>query len=169
MEKDEINKVMKGNEINPEIKQKKYKEDKEKEKEKEKDKSDSRNSRSNLSYNNINENNENLFSDGSSIQSNSDSYKKKKSKSRSRSISRSRSPNIKRKYDNNKEENFIMRNGCCKDCMRAFSKNGKSCLCQVPKNERKIIMSENGCNICGCHGKKNKNKNKNKITLIINI
>ena len=48
--------------------------------------------------------------------------------------------------------NFIMKNGCCKECMRAFSKNGKSCLCQVPKSERKNTLPEKGCNFCGCHG-----------------
>ena len=47
---------------------------------------------------------------------------------------------------------FIMKNGCCKECMRAFSKNGKSCLCQVPKSERKNTLPEKGCNFCGCHG-----------------
>ena len=36
--------------------------------------------------------------------------------------------------------------------MRAFSKNGKSCLCQVPKSERKNTLPEKGCNFCGCHG-----------------
>ena len=45
-----------------------------------------------------------------------------------------------------------MKNGCCKECMRAFSKNGKSCLCQVPKSERKNTLPEKGCNFCGCHG-----------------
>ena len=24
---------------------------------------------------------------------------------------------------------FIMKNGCCRECMKAFSKTGKSCLC----------------------------------------
>jgi hypothetical protein len=36
--------------------------------------------------------------------------------------------------------------------MKAFSKNGKSCLCQVPKRERKFHLSENGCSYCGCKG-----------------
>lgn len=45
-----------------------------------------------------------------------------------------------------------MKNGCCRDCMRAFSKTGKSCLCQVPKFERKYTLPDNGCNFCGCHG-----------------
>jgi hypothetical protein len=36
--------------------------------------------------------------------------------------------------------------------MKAFSKNGKSCLCQVPRRERKFILPETGCNYCGCHG-----------------
>lgn len=30
-----------------------------------------------------------------------------------------------------------MYNGCCKKCMKAFSKTGKSCLCQVPHRDRK--------------------------------
>ena len=36
--------------------------------------------------------------------------------------------------------------------MGNFSKNGKSCLCQVPRRERKFILPETGCNYCGCHG-----------------
>ena len=53
---------------------------------------------------------------------------------------------------NNNSNTFVMKNGCCRDCMKAFSKNGKSCLCQVPKRERKYFLSENGCNYCGCKG-----------------
>jgi hypothetical protein len=37
--------------------------------------------------------------------------------------------------------------------MRAFSKTGKSCLCQVPKFERKYTLPDKGCNFCGCKGK----------------
>ena len=69
------------------------------------------------------------------------------SHSRSRSQSRESSP-----YFSNYPSKFIMKNGCCKECMRAFSKTGKSCLCQVPKSERKYTLSEKGCNFCGCHG-----------------
>ena len=36
--------------------------------------------------------------------------------------------------------------------MKAFSKTGKSCLCQVPKAVRKFELPSNGCNICGCNG-----------------
>ena len=54
--------------------------------------------------------------------------------------------------DINNSNNFIMKNGCCRDCMKAFSKNGKSCLCQVPRKERKYHLPENGCNYCGCKG-----------------
>jgi hypothetical protein len=32
-----------------------------------------------------------------------------------------------------KKTQFVMKNGCCMECMKAFSKSGKSCLCQVPK------------------------------------
>ena len=53
---------------------------------------------------------------------------------------------------NNNNNTFIMKNGCCRSCMKAFSKNGKSCLCQVPRRERKFILPETGCNYCGCHG-----------------
>jgi hypothetical protein len=53
---------------------------------------------------------------------------------------------------NNSNNNFVMRNGCCRNCMKAFSKNGKSCLCQVPKKERKYHLPEKGCNYCGCKG-----------------
>lgn len=47
---------------------------------------------------------------------------------------------------------FVMKNGCCRDCMRAFSKSGKSCLCQVPRIERKYQLPEKGCHFCKCRG-----------------
>jgi hypothetical protein len=81
---------------------------------------------------------ENLFSDISS-----QSY-------RSRSRSRDNSERYERVNEDDKR--FIMKNGCCRDCMRAFSKSGKSCLCQVPKYERKFTLPDKGCNFCGCHG-----------------
>jgi len=34
-----------------------------------------------------------------------------------------------RKTSQGNDDGFIMRNGCCRECMKAFSKNGKSCLC----------------------------------------
>jgi hypothetical protein len=79
-----------------------------------------------------------------------------------KSISRSRSPRSshKEKYEKRnetEEKKFVMKNGCCRDCMRAFSKTGKSCLCQVPKFERKYTLSEKGCNYCCCHGMLNIN------------
>jgi hypothetical protein len=36
--------------------------------------------------------------------------------------------------------------------MKAFSKSGKSCLCQVPKEVRKTALPEEGCKICFCTG-----------------
>jgi hypothetical protein len=71
--------------------------------------------------------------------------------------SRSRSRDNSERYDRSTEDDkrFIMKNGCCRDCMRAFSKSGKSCLCQVPKYERKFTLPEKGCNFCGCHGNNN--------------
>ena len=90
-----------------------------------------------------------LFSDDSES-----NYKESKSRSISKEKERDRDE---KKYKNeksedNEEKHFIMKNGCCRDCMRAFSKTGKSCLCQVPKDERKYILAEKGCNFCGCHG-----------------
>jgi hypothetical protein len=80
------------------------------------------------------------------------------SKSRYRDRSISSSPDAspskygRDKRDDSEEKRFIMKNGCCRECMRAFSKTGKSCLCQVPKFERKYTLSDKGCNFCGCHG-----------------
>lgn len=84
------------------------------------------------------------------------------SKSASRSISpqqnfiNNENPEINNLKDDNAEHNtftkFIMKNGCCRECMKAFSKNGKSCLCQVPHKERKFQLPENGCVYCGCKG-----------------
>jgi len=51
-----------------------------------------------------------------------------------------------------KDKSFIMRNGCCKECMKAFSKSGKSCLCQVPRLQRRATLPSNGCKFCGCKG-----------------
>ncbi len=110
-----------------------------------------------------NDNDENLFSDLSSqnslkhsSRSHSRSPVADNKRKRNRGISRSRSPRIKRlKFEDDKEDsaNFVMKNGCCRECMRAFSKSGKSCLCQVPKYERKYTLADNGCNFCGCNGK----------------
>lgn len=58
---------------------------------------------------------------------------------------------FKKRSENIKKKETI-RNGCCRDCMKAFNKQGKSCLCQVPKKERKHSLNEKGCNFCGCFG-----------------
>jgi hypothetical protein len=50
------------------------------------------------------------------------------------------------------EEKFDPKNGCCRKCMKAFSKTGKSCLCQVPKEVRKTKLPLEGCKICSCKG-----------------
>ena len=59
---------------------------------------------------------------------------------------------------------FVMKNGCCRECMRAFSKTGKvslpisltvfvqSCICQVPRAQRRTQLPENGCKYCLCKG-----------------
>ena len=36
--------------------------------------------------------------------------------------------------------------------MKAFSKNGKSCLCQVPRLQRRATLPCSGCKFCGCKG-----------------
>ena len=36
--------------------------------------------------------------------------------------------------------------------MKAFSKSGKSCICQVPDDVRKTKLAIGGCKICGCTG-----------------
>eukprot|EP01017_Pseudomicrothorax_dubius_P047179 TRINITY_DN8429_c0_g1_i2.p1 TRINITY_DN8429_c0_g1~~TRINITY_DN8429_c0_g1_i2.p1 ORF type:complete len:379 (-),score=48.09 TRINITY_DN8429_c0_g1_i2:129-1265(-) len=43
-------------------------------------------------------------------------------------------------------------NGCCRRCIKAFSKSGRACLCQVPKAVRKVRLPDSGCKFCGCHG-----------------
>eukprot|EP01117_Protostelium_nocturnum_P013623 TRINITY_DN50_c0_g1_i3.p1 TRINITY_DN50_c0_g1~~TRINITY_DN50_c0_g1_i3.p1 ORF type:complete len:218 (-),score=86.26 TRINITY_DN50_c0_g1_i3:115-768(-) len=45
-----------------------------------------------------------------------------------------------------------LKNGCCKQCMRAFSENGRACLCQVPARVRNSVIPEGGCKVCACHG-----------------
>jgi hypothetical protein len=36
--------------------------------------------------------------------------------------------------------------------MKAFSKNGKSCLCQVPRLQRRATLPASGCKFCECKG-----------------
>jgi len=36
--------------------------------------------------------------------------------------------------------------------MKAFSKLGKACLCQVPKAQRRTQLPIHGCKYCGCGG-----------------
>jgi hypothetical protein len=45
-----------------------------------------------------------------------------------------------------------MRNGCCRECMKAFSSNGKACICQVPSSVRRRKLPDTGCIFCGCFG-----------------
>ena len=108
------------------------------------------------------------------ILSNSFSKSAPSSKSRSRSKSNSKTKNqhqdlpkekkfgnkfqeygarkMRSKIKNNNNAYFDMKNGCCRKCMKAFSSNGRSCLCQVPRRERRLKLQEEGCNFCGCHG-----------------
>jgi hypothetical protein len=88
-------------------------------------------------------------------------------------FSRSRS-NSYNNNNNKKSEgkSFVIKNGCCKECMKAFSKTGKSCLCQVPRRERKFSLSEKGCNFCGCKGCNpidvNKEKRREEKNILMN-
>jgi len=50
------------------------------------------------------------------------------------------------------QQKFVNKNGCCVQCMKAFSKSGKSCLCQVPKNQRRTALPPSGCKYCNCKG-----------------
>ena len=52
----------------------------------------------------------------------------------------------------NKMGELKLKNGCCRNCMKAFSKLGKSCLCQVPRLQRRATLPINGCKFCGCRG-----------------
>ena len=36
--------------------------------------------------------------------------------------------------------------------MKAFSKQGKACLCQVPRSQRRTQLPSHGCKYCSCHG-----------------
>lgn len=45
-----------------------------------------------------------------------------------------------------------LKNGCCRQCMKAFSETKKACLCQVPMDVRLGHLPESGCRVCGCHG-----------------
>jgi len=51
-----------------------------------------------------------------------------------------------------KHNRFVIKNGCCRECMKAFSKQGKACLCQVPRGQRRTGLPPHGCKYCGCHG-----------------
>jgi hypothetical protein len=88
---------------------------------------------------------ESLFSDRSSP-------RVYRSRSRSREDKQDRNEFRSKDKRDRDDMEFIIKNGCCRECMRAFSKTGKSCLCQVPKFERKYTLPDKGCNFCGCKG-----------------
>ena len=143
--------------------------------------SDNNNENNNLGMNNINEKNGNEEQNVSRSMSSKSNISRSRSRSQSEKNSRNSDQNKnfdnqnqdkgnknngnkfknfknrrQRNTNSNNQSNnstpFIMKNGCCRSCMKAFSKNGKSCLCQVPRRERKFILPETGCNYCGCHG-----------------
>ncbi len=46
-----------------------------------------------------------------------------------------------------------MSKACCEACKRRDKNNGKSCVCVVPANQRKVNLKEmGGCRTCGCNG-----------------
>jgi len=59
-----------------------------------------------------------------------------------------------------KTDNEEMRNGCCKECMKAFSSKGKACICQVPSSVRRRKLPDGGCLFCGCDGCNPEDKQK---------
>jgi hypothetical protein len=69
-------------------------------------------------------------------------------------VSRGEDPEYKPTEKNTTDsgENFQARNGCCRKCMKAFSKTNKACLCQVPRVVRKNELPALGCKYCGCGG-----------------
>lgn len=48
--------------------------------------------------------------------------------------------------DNGNE--FKIKNGCCRECMKAFSSLKKACLCQVPLKQRRTQLPQSGCKYC---------------------
>ncbi|CAK84889.1 unnamed protein product (macronuclear) [Paramecium tetraurelia] len=92
---------------------------------------------------------------GCSIEDEKKKQKKIKKKRKSSSVSSS-----------DESSEFKTVNGCCKKCMKAFSKMGKeakSCLCQVPRAVRKKPLPAHGCQYCGCHGCNPEDKKKEKV------
>ena len=51
-----------------------------------------------------------------------------------------------------KANKFVIKNGCCRECMKAFNVQNKACLCQVPRAQRRTTLPNHGCKYCGCHG-----------------
>eukprot|EP01103_Thecamoeba_quadrilineata_P018011 TRINITY_DN663_c0_g1_i3.p1 TRINITY_DN663_c0_g1~~TRINITY_DN663_c0_g1_i3.p1 ORF type:complete len:508 (+),score=81.14 TRINITY_DN663_c0_g1_i3:112-1524(+) len=41
---------------------------------------------------------------------------------------------------------------CCDECLRENRPNGRSCICRVPKNQRRGNLGGVGCITCGCPG-----------------
>ncbi|CAI2378520.1 unnamed protein product [Moneuplotes crassus] len=68
--------------------------------------------------------------------------------------------------DNPQKDPEILRNGCCKKCMKAFSRSRRSCLCQVPKDDRRSHLPSSGCKFCGCNGCNPLDKNIQLIDII---
>jgi len=59
----------------------------------------------------------------------------------------------------NTEEPMKLKNGCCRECMRAFSSTKKACICQVPAGVRVGTIPPDGCRICKCKGCHPEDKN----------
>lgn len=115
------------------------------------------NSNSNLNdrkkhLNEDNDDNKSIFSDNSSYHLNN-SKESSYNRGKGGNLNEIEDPESKNNYTDDENKKFVMKNGCCRDCMRAFSKTGKSCLCQVPKMERNYTLPDKGCHFCGCHGK----------------
>ena len=41
---------------------------------------------------------------------------------------------------------------CCEKCKYPDKPNGKSCVCVVPRSQRRVKLGDSGCRSCNCRG-----------------
>ena len=77
-----------------------------------------------------------------------------------------------KKINDKVNENTVLKNGWWRNWMKAFSKNNKSWLCQVPRDLRRTQLPPSGCKFCNWQGcnpvdfKKKNNSWKEKFVTI---
>ena len=47
---------------------------------------------------------------------------------------------------------YLQDQQCCRKCKANDKANHKTCVCVVPKSQRKLTLSKDGCKTCGCFG-----------------